>query len=70
LQDVVRAKKITSGSTWEVTETTKLDKLTIADAAAIKVPEGYSVTLTVDGVKKAIGAGDYKGKIVLTVTKS
>jgi len=27
------------------------------------------VTMTVDGAKKSIGAGDYKGKIVLTVTK-
>ena len=46
-----KGKTIESGYTWEVTETTKLASLTIADGAAIKAPEGYSVTMTVDGVE-------------------
>lgn len=56
-------------SSWVVDKTSYLTVLTIADSAAISAPEGYSVTMTVDGFKKAIKAGIYKGKIVLTVTK-
>jgi hypothetical protein len=57
-------------STWVVDKTSYLTGLTVAEGASIKAPEGYSVTMTVDGVKKAIKAGDYKGKIVLTVSKT
>jgi hypothetical protein len=57
-------------STWVVDKTSYLTSLTIADGAKISAPEGYSVTMTVNGVNKPIGAGDYKGKIVLTVVKS
>jgi len=64
------SKNLAADSTWEVTETTNLDKLTIADGAAVKAPEGYSVTMTVDGVETPIAAGSYKGKIVLTKTEA
>jgi hypothetical protein len=56
-------------SVWTVTGTSYLTSLTVARGAAIKAPEGKTLTMTVDGVKKTIGAGTYKGKIVLTVTK-
>jgi hypothetical protein len=56
-------------STWTVTGTSYLTSLTIGKGAAIKAPEGSNVSMTVDGVKKPIGAGSYKGKIVLSVTK-
>ncbi|MGD8837728.1 MAG: hypothetical protein PVJ19_22490 [Desulfobacteraceae bacterium] len=36
--------------------------------ATITAPEGYKVTMTVDGAKKKIKAGAYKGQIVLSVT--
>ena len=62
-------KKIAAGSTWVIGKTANLTGLTIAEGAAIKVPEGYCVTMTVDGVGTAIKPGAYKGKIVLTVTK-
>jgi hypothetical protein len=62
------SNNIPSGTSWEVTETTGIDNLTIAAKAAIKAPEGKSVTLTVDGVETPIAAGSYKGKIALTVT--
>jgi len=42
--------------------------LTIAEGTAITAPEGYSVTMTVNGVKTVLGADSYKGQIVLTVT--
>lgn len=60
-------KTIKSGSTWEVSETTGLSKLTIAEDGVIKAPEGKSLTMTVDGVETPIAAGTYRGKIVLTV---
>jgi hypothetical protein len=76
------SKKVESGSTWVVPETTKLSSLTIADGAVIKAPEGYSVTMTVDGVETGqvlekwdgkdykFAPGDYKGNVVLTVAKA
>ena len=57
-------------SSWVVNKTSFVTGLTIADGASVKAPEGYSITMTVNGVKKPIKAGAYKGKIVLTVTKS
>jgi len=63
-------KDMASGSTWEVAEITALDSLTIADGAVIKAPEGYSLTMTVDGVETGINPGAYTGKIVLTPTEN
>jgi hypothetical protein len=57
-------------SVWTVAGTSYLTSLTIASGASITAPKGYGVTMTIDGAKKEIKAGTYKGKIVLTVTKS
>jgi hypothetical protein len=57
-------------SVWTVTGTSYLTSLTVAKGAVIKAPEGKTLTMTVDGVKKPIGEGTYKGKIVITVTKA
>jgi hypothetical protein len=57
------------GSVWTVTGTSYLTSLTVAKGAVIKAPEGKTLTMTVDGVKKAVGAGTYKGKIALTVNR-
>ena len=57
-------------SRWVVDENSYLTVLTIAEGADITAPEGYSLTMTVNGAIKPIKAGEYKGKIVLTVTKS
>ena len=62
-------KSLEAGSTWELAETTNLKNLTIADGATIKAPEGYSVTMTVDGVETPVKTGAYKGNIVLTVAE-
>jgi hypothetical protein len=56
-------------SVWTVTGASYLTSLTVTKGAVIKAPEGKTLTMTVDGVKKPIGAGTYKGKIALTVTK-
>lgn len=77
-------KYLDTGFTWEISSTTYLTSLTIAEGAAIKAPEGYSLTMTINGVetgqklvdlKAADGAtriipGTYKGNIVLTVAKA
>lgn len=63
-------KDLEAGFTWEVAETTRLAGLTIAEGAAIKSLEGYSITMMVNGAVKAIKAGVYKGNIVIAVTKS
>jgi hypothetical protein len=64
-----------------VEETTRLSKLTLADDATITAPEGYSLTLTVNGVESGsvlvdthavdtkIAPGTYRGCLVLTVTE-
>ena len=61
-------KILDPGSSWVVDETTSLSRLKIA-GGTIKAREGYSLTMTVEGVETAIKPGDYKGNIVLTLTK-
>jgi hypothetical protein len=58
-----------AGSSWVVNKTSYLTGLTIADGAKITAPEGYNLSMTVDGAGKKINAGAYKGKIVLKVSK-
>lgn len=65
----VKSKKVTAGSAWIVQETTRLSRLTVLNDAVIKAPEGYSLTMTVDGVGTRIEPGEYSGDIVLTVTE-
>lgn len=68
--DQTQSKTVESSATWTVTETYTLDgELTIEDGAVVTPPEGYLLTLTVDGVETAIAAGTYSGNIVLTPTK-
>jgi len=62
------AKIVDADSTWVVNETTSLSNLTIGRRASIRAPEGFSLTMTVDGIGTPIKYGVYKGKIVLTVT--
>jgi flagellar basal body rod protein FlgF len=61
---------LTNGSRWTVTGTSYLTSLTIDEGSTITAPKGNKVTMMVDGVVKTIEPGGYKGKIVLTVTKS
>lgn len=58
-----------NGSSWTVTGTSYLNKLTVDAGSSITAPSGYQLAMTVDGVTKKIGAGDYQGEIMLTVTK-
>jgi hypothetical protein len=57
------------GAIWSVSGTGAITGLTIGEGCKINAPKGHKVTMTVDGVKKPIKAGTYKGNILLTVTK-
>jgi hypothetical protein len=63
------SKNLAAGSNWIINETTSLTDLNIAKGATITAPKGYSITMTVNGVETPVKAGNYKGNIVLTVTK-
>jgi len=56
-------------SKWIVDKTSYLTSLTVSKGAVITAPQGYILTMTLDGIKTAINAGEYKGKIMLTVSK-
>ena len=67
------------GQTYEVTQTTRLHRLTVEPGGSVTVPSGDSLTMTVDGVETgqkltstnatttAIVPGTYRGNVVLTV---
>jgi hypothetical protein len=54
-------------SSWIVDKTSYLTGLTVAKGATIKAPEGKNLSMTVNGAKRPIEAGTYKGKIMITV---
>lgn len=56
-----------SGSTWTVTGTSYLTRLELAADAALKAPDGKTLTMTVDGTETPVAPGTYTGKIVLSV---
>lgn len=70
---------VESGQTAVITQTTRLSVLTIKEGGALVAAEGYTLTLTVNGVETgqkvtftgaletAIQPGTYQGNIVLTV---
>lgn len=60
---------LANGSRWTVTGTSYLNRLTLEAGSTLTAPGGYRLAMTVDGVSKEIGTGDYQGQILLTVTK-
>lgn len=54
-------------SVWTVSGSTKVDYLSLADGAVVKAPEGYGLTVSVNGVETTLTAGEYEGEILLTV---
>lgn len=77
---------VASGETLELTETTTACVLTIEEGGVITVPDGYSLSLTVNGVETgsdlaeltdgyggaatAIAAGTYRGTVILSVAEA
>lgn len=57
-------------SSWTVDKTSYLSGLTLAEGATVSAPEGYVVTMTVDGQATPIAAGGYQGNIVLQVAEN
>jgi hypothetical protein len=47
-----------------ISQTTSLTSLTIIDGETYTAPDGYSLTLTIDGIQMPIEAGVYSGDIV------
>jgi hypothetical protein len=56
-------------TTWVVDKTSFLTRLTISHGAAITAPPGRRLTMTVDGVQKAMATGTYEGAIVLEIAE-
>ena len=60
--------RLDENSRWTVTASTKIDRLSLADGAAVTVPDGYSLAVTVNGEPVELKAGEYDGEILLTVS--
>jgi hypothetical protein len=67
--DVPTESTTAAAEPWVVKETTYFNSLTINEGSSIKAPDGYSVTLTVNGVETSIKPGSYRGEVMLTVAK-
>ena len=52
-------------SKWNVTGTSYITKLTLAEDAVIAAADGGAVRMTVDGVETPIAPGEYTGRIVI-----
>lgn len=60
---------VEADSSYQIAETTSLSSLTLATGASLATADGYSLTLTVDGVETPIEADSrYSGDVVLTQT--
>jgi hypothetical protein len=64
-----KSQTVESGSTWTIGGKTTVGALTIKDGGRVDCPDGYLLTMTVDGVETPIQAGSYRGNIVLTPGK-
>lgn len=77
-----RTISVAAGETYELAATTRVSRLTIGEGGRIVAPDGYDISLTVDGVETGqlltatggtatlIQAGTYRGDVVLTVAGS
>ncbi|MFJ9562281.1 hypothetical protein ACIRQQ_19795 [Streptomyces fuscichromogenes] len=77
-----RTISVAAGETYELAATTKVSRLTIGEGGRIVAPDGYDISLTVDGVETGqlltatggtatlVQAGTYRGDVVLTVAES
>ncbi|NEA98465.1 hypothetical protein [Streptomyces sp. SID13726] len=73
---------VAAGETYELSTTTRVSELSIAEGGTIVAPDGHSLTLTVDGVETGqlltatggtatlVQAGTYRGDVVLTVAEA
>ncbi|WP_221800930.1 hypothetical protein [Oceanobacter mangrovi] len=59
---------VEADSSYEVTDITELSELTLASGATLTTADGYSLSMTVDGVETPIEEGSFSGDVVLTPT--
>jgi hypothetical protein len=59
--------RLDSASRWLISKTSYLTRLTLEPGATVVAPPGKSLTLKIDGIRKALQPGSYKGKVVLEV---
>jgi len=64
------AETLSDGSVHTISTLTKYAQLDIQDNAQIVAPEGYDVTMTVNGVNVPLAPGSYEGEVILTPTKN
>ncbi|MFT4249039.1 MAG: hypothetical protein QM581_13580 [Pseudomonas sp.] len=62
------AVSVGAGSRWVVTRTSYLNRLELAKGGQIVAPEGYRLTLRVDGKPQKLQPGSYAGAAVLEVS--
>ncbi len=55
-------------SKWVIDQTSYLTELDLAQGGTISAPNGFNLTMTVDGAPTRIAMGSFKGKVVLQVT--
>lgn len=60
-----------NGSRWIVTGTCYLTSLTVDSDSTVAAPDGYRLTLSVDGAEQSLSSGEaaYTGNVLLTVTE-
>jgi hypothetical protein len=58
---------LADNSTWVVTDTSYLTRLTVSEDSKLTAPEGSVLSMTVDGMETPVKAGTYKGDVVLSV---
>ncbi|MDT7843111.1 hypothetical protein [Streptomyces justiciae] len=73
---------VAAGETYELSGTTRVSELSIAEGGIIAAPDGHSLSLTVDGVETGqlltetggtatlIQSGTYRGDVILTVAEA
>jgi len=66
---IAAEKSLQNNDVFNVSKMTTLSSINIAPGAKIVAPDGFDVTMTVDGVNVEISPGSYSGDIVLTPTK-
>ena len=66
----ISEKRVEEDSTWAISGVTHLSQLSLGQGAEIIVPDGYDLTMTVNGVETPVAAGSYSGDVVLTPAKS
>jgi hypothetical protein len=64
----IESMEVAADATMEISSATRVDELTIGSGATLTAADGYSLSMTVDGVETPIAEGSYSGDVVITPT--